>query len=159
MTLWKIDQDIQKIMDEAVDPETGEISEEVLEQLEDLQIARDAKLENVALAYKNYKSFAEQIKAEKQALEKRQKQAERQAEWLKDYMARSLKGEEFKTPSVAVSYRQSSTIEVYDMGALPDEYLKYKDPEVDKTKIRAAIKDGVEVPGAVMVNHTNMSIK
>lgn len=159
MKLWEIDKAIDEIMDTLVDEETGEIDDSAVERLEALDIARQDKLKNIGLAYKNFFRFAEEIKAEKLALEKRQKQAEKKAEWLKAYMQRSLDGDPFKTPEVAVSYRRSSFVQVYDIGALPQEYLRYKAPEPDKTKIKEALKDGQTVPGALMMDNVSMTIK
>lgn len=160
MTLYEIDQAIADIMENAVDEETGEIDEGAFAALDELSMARDQKIENIGLAYKSWVAFADSIKAEKQALEKRQKRAEKKAEWLKNYMAHALNGEKFKTPKVEATYRRSSTVEIYDMGVLPDEYLRYRDPEPDKTKIKEAItKKGEIVPGAVIVEHMNISIK
>jgi beta-xylosidase len=80
---------------DAVDEETGEISEDAFAALDQLSQDRKQKLVNVGLAYKSFKAYAEAIKAEEQAMAKRRKQAERKADWLKDYMQASLNGEEF----------------------------------------------------------------
>lgn len=70
-TLYEIDA---AIMD-CVDTETGEIIDE--EQLNALLMERSAKLEGVALWIKNLDSDAAAIRAEREALEKRQKAAEK----------------------------------------------------------------------------------
>ena len=67
MKLYEIDQ---AIMD-CIDMETGEIVNEEL--LNDLQMERDAKIENVALWIKELKAEAEALKAEKLAFAERQK--------------------------------------------------------------------------------------
>lgn len=160
MSLYEIDHAIEEIMERAVDEETGEIDEGAYAELDELVMAREQKVENIGLAYKSWVAFADSIKAEKLAIEKRQKRAEKKAEWLKGYMAHALGGEKFKTPKVEATYRRSSSVEIYDMGVLPEEYLRYRDPEPDKTKIKEAItKHGETVPGAVIVEHMNISIK
>ena len=58
MTIYEIDQAIM----ECVDLETGEIID--TEQLDKLQMERDAKLENVACWIKDLKAEAEALKAE-----------------------------------------------------------------------------------------------
>ena len=159
MTLWEIDREIDRILAGAVDEETGEINEEAFGALDALSMERKDKLINVGLAYKSFKAYAEAIKAEKQALEKRQRQAERKAEWLKDYMQMSLNGEDFKDPKVAVAYRKVSSVLVSEPSIIPDMYLRFKDPEPDKTKIKDAIKAGQVIPGAELVESVSMSIK
>ena len=65
MTLYEIDAEIMEIIENAVDPETGEIIDEVaMKSLGDLDIAREKKIENMLLMVKNLESDAEQLKAE-----------------------------------------------------------------------------------------------
>jgi hypothetical protein len=49
-------------------------------------------------------------------------------------------------------------VEVVDEAILPDEFWAIK-REVSKTLISNAIKDGLEVPGAQMVENKNLQIK
>ena len=46
-----------------------------------------------------------------------------------------------------------------DVSKLDKEYLKFADPEVDKTKVKKALKDGVELSGAVLVQNNNIQIR
>jgi hypothetical protein len=41
----------------------------------------------------------------------------------------------------------SVVIDVEDVRDIPEDYLKFKEPEVDKTAIKAAINDGVDLTG------------
>ena len=158
MTIYEIDQAIM----ECVDLETGEIID--TEQLDKLQIERDTKLENVACWIKELKAEAEALKAEKQALAERQKVAENKMESLKKWLAYALQGEKFKTPKCAISFRKSEAVEVTDEGLNNlmkehDELLTYKAPEPNKTAIKQAIKDGLNVAGVQLVQNTSTIIK
>ena len=53
MTLYEINQEIESVLENAIDMETGEISEEALQKINELQMAKDVKVENVALWHKN----------------------------------------------------------------------------------------------------------
>ena len=159
MTLWQIDREIEDLLSGAIDEETGEINESVYEALDALQMVKEQKLESIGLYYKNTMALAESIKAEKMNLEKRQKQEERRAESLKRYMQKSLNGEPFKTSKVAVSYRKASSVQINYEDLIPENFLRYKDPEPDKTKIKEALKAGNIVPGAELVENVSMSIK
>lgn len=152
-SLYEIDQRILALADE----ETGEITD--FEQLNTLQIERDAKIENIALWIKNLKSDEESYKTEKQAFEDRQRQARQKRENLEHYLSAVLNGEKFKTAKVECSFRKSQRIEVDDISSLPDEFLKYKDPEADKTAIKDAIKEGKEIAGARVVAVLNLQVK
>ena len=153
MTLYEIDQAIM----ECVDLETGEIID--TEQLDKLQMERDAKLENVACWIKELKVEAEALKAEKQALAERQKVAENKMESLKKYLAYALDGKAFETTRASVTFRKSQAVEITDIYKLDENYLRYKEPEADKTAIKEALKAGKTVAGATLVENTSVIIK
>ena len=158
MTIYEIDQAIM----ECVDLETGEIID--TEQLDKLQMERDTKLENVACWIKDLKSEAEALKNEKQALAERQRVAENKAESLKKWLAYVLDGQKFSTSKCAVSFRKTEVVEVTTEGLNNlmedhDELLTYKAPEPNKTAIKQAIKDGLNVAGVQLVQNTSTIIK
>ena len=153
MKLYEIDQ---AIMD-CIDMETGEIVNEEL--LNDLQMERDAKIENVVLWIKELKAEAEALKAEKLAFAERQKVTENKMESLKKWLAYALNGEKFKTVRASVTFRTSEKVEIADIYKLDENYLRYKEPEADKDAIKKAIKAGQQVAGATLVPSTSVIIK
>ena len=153
MKLYEIDQ---AIMD-CIDMETGEIVNEEL--LNDLQMERDVKIENVALWIKELKAEAEALKAEKLAFAERQKVTENKMESLKKWLAYALNGEKFKTVRASVTFRTTDKVEVADIYKLDENYLRYKEPEADKDAIKKAIKAGQQVAGATLVPSTSVIIK
>ena len=140
-----------------VDMETGEIIDE--ERLNELQMAFDCKVENIALWIKDLLAEAEAVKTEKNNLAKRQQVCENKAKSLKEYLSKFLAGEKFKTSKVSISYRKSESVEVEDITKLDDDYLKYSEPAVDKAKVKKALKDGVELEGVKLVENNNIQIK
>ena len=158
MKLYEITQEIDRIIQDSIDPETGEIIGD-LSSLDELQIAREEKIENICLFYKNLISDAEAIRAEEKKLAERRRACENHAERLKKYLADNLQGEAFKTPRAAVSWRRSTSVNVTDVFALPDEYIKMEDPKPIKAEIAKALKAGKEVAGAELVESQSMSIR
>ena len=152
-TLYEIEQ---AIMD-CVDLETGEIID--IEKLDQLQMDRDVKIENTALFIKNLLSDADQIREEEKKLADRRRVCENKGKSLKEYLSGYLSGQKFKTPRAAISYRKSESVNVSDIGKIPEEYLKHKDPEPDKTAIKAAIKSGQTIDGAEIIVNQNIQIK
>lgn len=144
-----------------VNSETGEILD--LEAYNKLEMAVEQKIENVALYIKNQQAEADMIKAEADKLAERAKakanEAKRCKEYLSGFMANFYDGKKFETPRVRLSWRASESVEVSGIDALPDEYLRFKDPEPDKTKIKAALKAGVELKGCQLVAKQNLQIK
>lgn len=158
--LYELDALIESLLEQE-DPETGELLCDMA-KLEAVLMERDAKIENIALYIKNKTAEAEAIKSEKLALEKRQKSAANKAERAKSFLEEYLKGEKFSTPKVAVSYRKSEQVEVsmaFFTEKSNERFLRFKDPEADKTAIKAALKNGETVPGAEIVSKMNMILK
>ena len=156
MNLYDIEYEITN----CVDSETGEIIDE--KRLDALQMERREKIENILLWIKNLKSEAGAIREEEKKLADRRQSDEKKAESLTQYVQNVLNGEKFKTSRVVVSYRKAEAVIVDDLQLMQetcDEYLKYKDPEPDKAKIKAALKDGITVPGCHLEERQNITIK
>ena len=158
MTIYEINEEILN----CIDLETGEIID--IDRLNDLQLERDAKIENVACWIKELKAEAEAIKAEKLVLAERQRVAENKAESLKKWLAYALQGEKFKTAKCSVSFRKTESVEVTDEGLSNlmkehDELLTYKAPEPNKKAIKDALKDGLSVEGVRLECNTSVIIK
>lgn len=157
MNLYELNKAIADF-DLEIDEETGEVLN--ADELDQITLARDEKIENIALWVKDLLAEAEAIKAEEQALAKRRKQAENKADWLKRYVAQALEGEKFKTPRVAISYRTSEAVEILDEDLIPEEFLMIKtEYKPDKKAIKDELKVGGEVEGAVLVKRTSLQIK
>ena len=152
MTLYEIEEAITN----CVDLETGEIIDE--QALAGLQMARDEKVENIALWIKDLKAEAEALKAEKLALAHRQQVAENKAESLKNYLTAYLNGEKFKTAKVAISYRSSKSVNIYDEELIPKDFITYE-PKYNKADIKKAIDDGIDISGAEIIEKTSIQIK
>ena len=152
-TLYEINE---QIMD-CCDFDTGEIIDE--DKLNELQLAFDEKVENIGCWIKNLLSDAEAIKQEKMNLATRQAAAEKKAESLKRYLANVLDGNKFKTAKVQISFRKSKQVVVNDMSKIDDDYLKYSEPTVDKTKVKKALESGVKLDGVKLVENNNIQIK
>lgn len=153
-SLYEIDQEIMN----CIDPETGEIVD--LDRLEDLQMKREQKIENVALWIKNLKADAAAYKAEKDAFAAREKQAKEKAESLSKWLTRALNGQNFWTGKCAVSFRKSESVEIVDPDIVPEDYLTVKIQKApDKIAIKDAIKHNVKIPGCQLVTNQNIQIK
>lgn len=163
MTLYEIDNAILA----CVDPETGEIINP--EALTALQMEREKKLENVALWVKDLKAEAEAIGNEIKALTARKKAAENKADRLKAWLGEALEGEIFKSARVRVSYTHNTRLAVTDEQSVvnyieshyaePEELLRYQLPEIRKDAVKAAIKEGAEIPGAYLEATESVVIK
>lgn len=161
MNLYEINRRLVETFEEAVDQETGEIvNEQAFAALDGLQMALEAKTENILLWIKNLSAEAEALKREKQAFGERQARAEKRAESLKRYVSGVLDGNSFSTERVSVTWRRSQSVEYSgEVSALPEEFIRRKEPELNKEALKKALKTGLEIEGASLVTKKNMQIR
>lgn len=141
MTLYEIDSAIIGCMDE----ETGEIIEGAMEELE---LDNIQKAENIALSIKNDAAMAKALKEEIDKLTQRLRTCNNGIDSKKKYLPYLLGDKKLKTARVSVSYRNSESVTIDDLGSLTEEYIRTPEPQADKTAIKKAIKAGKEVTGA-----------
>lgn len=154
MNLYEIDQAIIDL----VDPETGEILD--FERLEELQLARSAKIENIACYIKNLEHDAAGYKAQMDAFAERKKAAERKVERLRNLLVQYLGGEKFSSERCAVSFRRSEVVQFADIDKIPERYLIAKTTyQADKVAIKEALKAGEIVEGCWIETNLNAQIK
>lgn len=152
-TLYEIDTAILNCIDE----QTGEIIDE--NALDSLNIQREQKIENVALYYKNCLADAEMYKNEKMVFAEKQKRAENTAKSLKKYLEYALDGNEFETSKVSVSFRKSESVLCEDVFSVPQKYLRFPEPELNRDAIKKALKSGETVYGCSLQKNNNIQIK
>lgn len=139
--------EIQAFLEEAIDrafeesnEETGEISEDWFKFLDDCQMARDDKALSIVRYSKSCRAEADAIKAEKLALDKRQRTLNNKADRLESYVAGFIKpGEKLSDATAAISWRKSSGVVVTDESSLPVDCFK-----VVKTVLLTSVKDGIK---------------
>lgn len=156
MTLYEINEQIQKAIELGFDPDTGEILDE--SALEQLQLDRDEKIENICLFIKDLKAEAAALDAEKKNLDARASVAKKKSDSLSRYLQAMLDGEKFKTARCSISYRKTSAVIVDDENELPELCVRIR-KEPNKTAIKDYINAGVSVPGAHIEDRQSMIIK
>lgn len=149
---------IQYDGEHVVNTDDGEILN--LQQFEALQMERNAKVEGLACYIKNKIADAEAIYAEIDTLSQRASAMKKEAERCKAYLAGALYGEKFESPRCKITWRKSEICNVLNIDAVPDEFKRTKiTVDADKTAIKKAIKAGMEIPGAEVIQKLNMTLK
>lgn len=159
MKLYEIEAVYQSLMDRAEENE-GDITDFVHE-FEEIRAEFKDKAENYWRMIKNLTAEADALKAEKQRLEKKQKAKENAVQFLKDRLADSMRfmGEDnVKTIFGSLSFRRSESVDIVSEELLPEEYFKVVKTPV-KTAISDAIKQGKEVPGAVIKENYSLQVR
>lgn len=132
--------------------------ESIKDEFEALQLAKDEKVDNVISFIKSRRAMAQALKEEKNALAKRQQQAEREAERMTDYLAFCLDGSKWESTAGKVYYRKSQSVIVDNIDELSDEYIRVERIP-SKTAIKEDLKQGIIVNGAHIEENVNTIIK
>ena len=156
MTLYELDKAIADFELEV--NEDGEVLN--IDELDELQLAREQKIEGISLWIKNLEAEKEAVKHEKENFTDREKRLGKKIDSLKGYLTYALDGQKFSTPKVAVSFRKSESVLVKDEYLIPDEYCDFtvmRKP--NKKNIKDALKNGKELMGVELVEKSNVQIK
>lgn len=166
MTLFEINEAMEKALENAIDQETGEIDFEKYEaEIEALGIEREEKIKNTALLILNLRAEAKMQEEQEKKFKERKQALQNKEKRILERLQFDLKGEGFKCTEVVISYRKSKSVEVtsdVDFEAYALEHPEYIKPfkiEADKTAIKAAIAKGVAIPGCELVEKSNIQIK
>jgi uncharacterized small protein (DUF1192 family) len=149
--LYEITQDYLQILSMMEDPELDhQILADTMEAVEgELEI----KAENYAKVMKNLEADVAGIKAEIDRLSERKKTIENNIKNMKSalQMAMETTGKtKFKTELFSFNIQKNAptvVIDASDPNNIPPDFLKFKEPEVDKTAIKAAIQNGMDLTG------------
>lgn len=161
MNLFAIEEAITNCVklensDNYVDVSTGEIIDTVA--LDVLKMERDKKIRNIACWIRNLESDEKQLEEQEKIFRELKQAAARKRESLKSYLAAFLNGAKWKNNEVSISWRKSTAVEVTDVKKLSSYYLRYKEPEVNKTLLGNDLKAGIKIDGATIVEKNNMSV-
>jgi len=164
MKLYEISNEYQNVLQEAVNEETGEISEQALMRLD--EISSDFNKKGIAIA-----SYIENIEAEEKAIdaaidrmERRKKQLKNQVQFLTNYLQTNMERcdiKEISCPYFVIKLKKCpQSVDIIDENIIPIDYKKVKEIiSLDKLKIKEEILLGVHVPGATLKQNNRLEIR
>lgn len=160
MKIYEIRSEVRKALEALqVDEETGEIiGTDLLDQT--MEDARE-KVANTARFIREEEADVEAMKKVIDDIKARMDTKKKRIEWLKHCALKGLEaiGSKVEEADIRVGTRKSTSVDVFDMDALPEEYRVEKvTVSANKTAIKNALKCG-EVAGCRLVESLNLSIK
>ena len=159
--LYEIEQDIANLIeidaDRFVDGTTGEIISK--ENFDALQMEWSAKVEGIALGYKNESAEAEAIKEEIDKLTERMNRHKKRAEGYKNFLASVLGGKKCETARALIRPTKSKSCEWDGNTEGLENYLVPQEPKFNRAQALKDLKAGVNVPHCTLVEKTSVSIK
>jgi len=138
-----------------LDDEAGEFSPQALaDTLDGLTMALTEKAHNIARLRQNWLADEKAIDTEIKRLQALKKIRKNRREALEDYLRHNMSKagiQKIEAPDFSITLgKPSEAVQVEDVEALPESMVRIQRAP-DKAAIKAAIKSGVPVPGAALV--------
>lgn len=153
MTLYEIDKQIEDL----IDPETGEITDYAA--MDELAMAREDKIRQIVYARRNALADLNAVGAEIARLKKIEETLGNRVESIDGYLKYALNGEKYKDETTTIYYRKTTAVVVAEDAVVPEEFLRYGKPTVNKTALGEAIRGGMVIPGVSIEERNNIIIK
>ena len=156
-------ENLYTLLEQGTDLETGEIDEEIMNALTCKEEEFNNKAVAVATVWRRYDMNINLVEQEIQRLTAIKNKAKAIQDRLENSLTTAclrLGREKIEGISANISFRKSTKTIVENEEALPDEFFKVtitKKP--DLARIKKAIEQGYEVPGAVLKTNNNIQIK
>lgn len=150
-SIYEITADYLRIMSMMEDPELD--PQTLADTMEAVEGELEVKAENYAKVIANLTADLNAIKVEIDRLTERKKTIENNIKNMKNALQDSMEATgktKFRTELFNFGIRNNQPAVVIDVDSvfdIPEDYLKYKDPEVDKRKLKEALQMGVDVGG------------
>lgn len=166
ISLYSLSMQVETLLnsEDAFDPETGELSEALIEAL---ALTKD-KGASVCAYILNQDAVIAAIEAHEAKVAKRKEAIVKKQMRLREYLAESMKRTgitEIKaadgTFSAKLLIDRDSAVEIFDEKQIPFKYMstpKTPEPKPSKSEIAKAIKAGAEVPGARIVKRDRLEL-
>ena len=167
LRVFDILQEIRALEDilNEVDPVSGEFvnnEDDIKEYINKLNIDKATKLNNIEDLKQELNGQIDTLKNKIDKLSSRKKSIESNIDRLKDLQLLMLDGEKLKTDEYTFSFRNSSSVNVYDIEQLEDKYFKIEKKPILKDigeAIKHANSKGESFFGAEIVNKVSLSIR
>lgn len=151
MTLYELTNDYLNLLALAEDPETD--PDVLADTLEGLDGQLEDKADNYAKVIRQIESDVNGLKAEIERLQARKTAAQNNIDRMKanlEQMMIATDKTKFKTELFSFGIQKNPAKVVMDepyIENVPEEYLKYKEPEIDRKKIAEDLKAGKDLEG------------
>ena len=164
MKLYEIKEAMVDTLDIFLESDQQEIDREFYEEtMRYFKSELSHKSSNILKYISNLESEAFSIKSEIERLGKVKKARERKLQSLKEYLVNTmqiLEKTKIETDLGSYGLRKSTSLKVFDMSKIPEEFLKIKkEVSVDKRELTSHIKAGKIIDGATLVEKYTLQIK
>ena len=164
MTIYEITNDYLQLMQMMEDPELD--PQTLADTMEGIEGELEDKAESYGKIIKNIEGDIVALKAEKERLTKKIQTEENNLKRLKETLQFSMETtgkSKIKTPLFSFSIRKNAPAVIMDepyIENVPERFLKYSDPTINRTAIKEAIQNGEDLEGlAHLEQSSSLSIR
>lgn len=159
MNIYQINQSLVALTESL--PDTGELTDEALAQLEQLELAKEEKQKNIILYAKNLALSEEAIENERNhllAMKKRQTAKKEALMRLLEYSMGTDLVVDFQTCGAKFK-KNPPKVTIQDENKVPAEFIVIKEVKsIDKTALKNELKAGKEIEGCELVQESRLTI-
>lgn len=160
MKLYEIDQGIRTLWDKIIEQD-GELSEEDIQALESLELAKDEKIKGYGVVIRETIADITRLNEEMARLKKIERTMNNKVEWLTSRLSNFMqehKINEYKSLEVNIGFRTSRSLYIEDGAKLAKKWLKVE-TKPDRQAIKDFINAGGKVKGCQIVENNKIQIK
>ena len=163
LSLYKIAEEYLQACEWLLDQQDELPAEVIANTLEAVAGDVEEKSINVAAYYKNLVKEVEAMKEYEKEMRERRQRLENHAERLREYLKSNMERcgiLKIKSTEFTISIRKSrDSVVIDDVDNLPKDYISRIEIYPDKNKIKQALQDGQEIPGAHLESGTSLNIR
>lgn len=161
-TFAQIQEEIANMLEVSGEEMTEDEKLEMDKYLNELADQEAAKIDGFSQFIKLESERARNYRDESQRLASKARSAERRIGYLKEKYLGIMQAHDLKKVKgniYTLSIHKSEAVDVPDVFAVPDEFWRIRDPEPNKDAIKAALKEGRDIPGARLKISESLQIR
>lgn len=120
------------------------------------------KVENITYVIQDYKTQAKTLRDEEKRLSDKRRALENKTTYLEDYIFENMKAlnmQKAKAGTFDLKIQKNpKSVKILDEAKITDDYIRIK-KELDKAKIKEALKNGITVEGAELIQTEGLRIR
>ena len=163
MTIYELTDEYRQLLEMAEDPDVD--PQTLADTMESIEAEIEIKADGYARVMKSMEADEEALAKEIKRLQERKSRLETTRKNMKERLKQAMEATgktKFKTELFSFGIQNNApsvVIDVEDVFKIPDDFLKYKDPEPDKTLIKQAINNGQKLDFAHLEQTQSLRIR
>ena len=162
MTLYDLTDEYMRLLELAEDSEIDD--QIIIDTMDALTGEIECKFEGYGKILSQMNNDISSLKEEEKRISERRKSIENRVSKIKEHLMYSMNAmgtHKIKTTLFSYNIQRNPASVVVDVPweQLPEDFLKYKDPDIDKTKLKKALQDGAEIDGVRLVQTESLRIR